>query len=43
MKVLNMTRHFKFISGLFAMYGLLFLSGCSTLRAVESQVQTNTQ
>jgi hypothetical protein len=43
MKVLNMTHHFKFISGLFAVCCLLFLSGCSTLRVVESQVQTNTQ
>jgi hypothetical protein len=43
MKVLNMTRHFKFISGLLALFCVLFLSGCSTLRVIESQVQTSTQ
>lgn len=43
MKVLNMTRHFKFLSALFVFACMLFLSGCSTVRVVESQVQTSTQ
>jgi len=42
-KELNMARHFKFISGLFVLFGVLFLSGCSTMRVIESQVQTSTQ
>jgi hypothetical protein len=42
-KELNMARHFKFIVGLFVLCGMLFLSGCSTMRVIESQVQTSTQ
>lgn len=43
MKVLNMTRHFKLLSALVAACCLLFLSGCSTTRVIESQVKTSTQ
>ena len=38
-----MTRHFKFFSGLFVLACMLFLSGCSTTRVIESKVKTNTQ
>ena len=43
MKVHKMTRQFKFISGFLALCCVLFLSGCSTIRVLESQVQTSTQ
>ena len=43
MKVHKMTRQFKFISGFLALCCVLFLSGCSTMRVIESQVQTSTQ
>lgn len=38
-----MTRFFKFISWLLTLVSLFILSGCSTLRVIESQVQTTTQ
>jgi len=43
MKVLNMTRHFKLLYALIAACCMLFLSGCSTTRVIESQVKTSTQ
>ena len=43
MKELNMTRHFKLIAAFLALCCMLILSGCSTVRVIESQVQTSTQ
>jgi len=38
-----MTRFFKFISAILAFGSLMILTGCSTVRVIESQVQTTTQ
>jgi len=43
MKVHTMPRHFKLWTLLFAILGVAFLSGCSTVRIIESQVQTTAQ
>lgn len=38
-----MTRFLKFISAILAFGSLMILTGCSTVRVIESQVQTTTQ
>jgi len=43
MKVLTMSRHFKLWTLLLATLCAAFLTGCSTVRVIESQVQTNAQ
>jgi len=43
MKVQTMSRHFKLWTLLFATLCVAFLTGCSTVRVIESQVQTNAQ
>ena len=43
MKVQTMSRHFKLWTLLLATLCVAFLSGCSTVRVIESQVQTNAQ
>lgn len=43
MKVLNMSRHFKFVAGFMAACCVALFSGCSTVRIIESQVQTSPQ
>ena len=43
MKVQTMSRHFKLWTLLLATLCAAFLTGCSTVRVIESQVQTNAQ
>ena len=43
MKVQTMSRHFKLWTLCLATLCVAFLSGCSTVRVIESQVQTNAQ
>ena len=43
MKVQTMSRHFKLWTLCLAILSAAFLTGCSTVRVIESQVQTNAQ
>ena len=43
MKLQNFSRYFSLCALLFAVLSASLLSGCSTMRVIESQVQSSTQ